>query len=106
MALEVNEGNLKQGLLGLVVALVEIIQETLEREAIRRMEGGRLTEEEIERLGGALIELDEALERIKKENDIEETVKSVRDGLDRIADDVLDKMINPRRWEEHELGAG
>ena len=106
MALEVNEGNLKQGLLGLVVALVEIIQETLERQAIRRMEGGRLTEGEIERLGNALIELDEALERIKRENGIEETVKSVRDGLDRIADDVLDKMINPERWEEHELDTG
>lgn len=106
MALKVDEGNLKQGLLGLVVALVEIIQETLERQAIRRMEGGRLTEEEVERLGNALIELDEALERIKNENGIEETVKSVRDGLDQIADDVVDKMINPERWEKHELGAG
>jgi len=106
MALEVNEGNLKQGLLGLVVALVEIIQETLERQAIRRMEGGRLTEGEIERLGNALIELDEALERIKRENGIEGTVKSVRDGLDRIADDVLDRMTNPERWEEHELDTG
>ena len=106
MALKVDEGNLKQGLLGLVVALVEIIQETLERQAIRRMEGGRLMEEEVERLGSALIELDEALERIKRENGIEEAVKSVRDGLDQIADDVLDKMINPERWEKHELGAG
>ena len=106
MALEVDEGNLKQGLLGLVVALVEIIQETLEREAIRRMEGGRLTGEEIEKLGNALIELDEALERIKRENGLEETVKSVRDGLDQIADDIVGKMINPERWEEHELGAG
>jgi hypothetical protein len=106
MALEVNEGNLKQGLLGLVVALVEIIQETLERQAIRRMEGGRLTGEEIERLGNALIELDEALERIKRENGIEETVKSVRDGFDQIADDVVDRMVNPERWEEHELSAG
>ena len=104
MALEVNEGNLKQGLLGLVVALVEIVQETIERQAIRRMEGGGLTEEEIERLGNALIELDEALERIKMENGIEEAVKSVRDGLDRIADDVVNGMINPKKWEEHELG--
>jgi hypothetical protein len=30
----------------------------------------------------------------------------VRDGLDQIADDVVNKMINPKRWEEHELGAG
>ena len=106
MALKVDEGDLKQGLLGLVVALVEIIEETLERQAIRRMESGRLTEEEVERLGNALIELDEALDRIKRENGIEETVKSMREGLDQIADDILDKMINPKRWEEHELSAG
>ena len=104
MTLEVDEGNLKQGLLGLVVALVEIIQETLERQAILMVESGRLTEGEVERLGNALIELDEVLERIKKENGIEETVKSVRDGIDRIADDVVGKMVNPERWEEHELG--
>lgn len=100
MPVNIEEDNLKQGLLGLIVALVEIIQETLERQAIRRIEGGRLTDEEVERLGNALIELDEALEHIKKENDIEEVVKSVRDGLDRISDEVVDKMINPERWEE------
>lgn len=100
MTVNIEEDNLKQGLLGLVVALVEIIQETLERQAIRRIEGGRLTDAEVERLGNALIELDEALEHIKKENDIEEVVKSVRDGLDRISDDVIDKIVNPERWEE------
>ncbi|MEW6069763.1 MAG: gas vesicle protein K [Candidatus Thermoplasmatota archaeon] len=100
MTININEANLKQGLLGLVVALVEIIQETLERQALRRMESGRLSEEEIERLGNALIELDEALEHIKKENKIEETVRSVRSGLDKIANDVIDKMINPERWSE------
>lgn len=100
MPVNIEEHNLKQGLLGLVVALVEIIQETLERQAIRRIEGGRLTDEEVERLGNALIELDKALEHIKKENDIEEAVKSVRGELDRISDEVIDKMINPERWGE------
>jgi hypothetical protein len=100
MTIDIDEDNLKQGLLGLVVALVEVIQETLEHQALRRMESGRLTEEEIERLGGALMELDDALEHIKKENGIEETVKSVRDGLDNIADEVVGKMINPERWKE------
>ena len=61
MAIHIDEENLKEGLLGLVVALVEIIEEVLERQAIRRMEGGRLSDEEMERLGDALAELDEAL---------------------------------------------
>jgi len=98
--ININEDNLKQGLLGVVVALVEIIQEVLERQALRRIESGRLNDEEVERLGQALADLDEALENIKKENDIEEAVESVRDGLDQISDEVIDKFLNPRRWAE------
>lgn len=100
MPINVNEDNLKQGLLGLVVALVEIIKEVLERQAIRRMESGELSEGEIERLSEALADLNEALENIKKENEIEDFVKSIRDELDEVADEVIDKFLNPRRWAE------
>jgi len=54
------------------------------------MEGGSLTEEEMERLGEALMDLDEAIEQIKQDNDITESVRSVRDGLDNAVDDILD----------------
>jgi molecular chaperone DnaK (HSP70) len=100
MPVNVDEDNLKQGLLGLVVALVEIIQEVLERQAIRRIEGGKLSEQEMERLGSALSDLKEALDNIKKDNDLEDAVKSVRDGLDQVADEVIDKFLNPKRWTE------
>ncbi|MGD0495595.1 MAG: gas vesicle protein K [Candidatus Bathyarchaeia archaeon] len=96
MVIKVDEGNLKQGLLGLVVALVEIIEEALERQALRRIENGRLTAEEETRLGEALADLNEALKRIKKENDIEDVVDSVIDGLS----EVTDVFLNPERWEE------
>jgi len=99
MAIDIDEDNLKQGLLGLVVALVEIIQEMLEHQALRRMESGRLNESEIERLGNALMELNDALEHIKMENDLEDAVKSVRDGLDSVANDTVRQMLDPGRWE-------
>ena len=98
MPVNIDEGNLKQGLLGLVVALVEIIQEVLERQAMRRMEGGRLSDQEIERLGMALSDLKEALDNIKKDNDLEEAVKSVRDGLDQVADDAIGRLLYTERW--------
>ncbi len=98
MAVNIDEDNLKQGLLGLVVALVEIIQEMLERQAIRRIEGGKLTDEEIERLGRALSDLNEALARIKKENGLEDAVKSMRKGLDQAADDMINKFLIPEQW--------
>ena len=100
MTINIDEENLKEGLLGLVVALVEIIEEVLERQAIRRMEGGRLSDEEMERLGDALSELDEALEKIKVDNGIEDAVKSVRDGLDNVAENIVDQFIDPEKWTE------
>jgi len=99
MVIKVDEGNLKQGLLGLVVALAEIIKEALERQALRRIESGRLTAEEEVRLNEALADLDEALNHIKKENDIQDVVDSVIDGLSEVAN----VFLNPERWEK-ELG--
>ncbi|MDI6869282.1 MAG: gas vesicle protein K [Coprothermobacterota bacterium] len=100
MVLDIDEKNLKHGVLGLVIALVEVIRDALKLQAMKRMEGGDLTEEETERLGEALMDLDIAIEEIKEEQGIAESVKSVRDGLDEIVDDVLDRMINPERWKE------
>lgn len=96
MVIKVDEGNLKQGLLGLVVALVQIIEEALERQALRRIENGRLTAEEQTRLSEALADVDEALNRIKRENDIGDVVDSVIDGLS----EVTDVFLNPERWEK------
>jgi len=93
MPIDIDEKNLKHGVLGLVIALVEIIKEALRLQALKRMEGGSLTEEEVDRLGRALMDLDTAIEEIKKEQGISESVKSVRDGLDNIVDELLDEMI-------------
>ena len=100
MPIDIDTDNLKHGVLGLVIALVEIIKDALNLQAIKRMEGGTLSEEEIERLGEALQDLDIAIEEIKKEQGVTESVKSVRDGLDSIVDEVLDQMINPKRWRK------
>ncbi len=100
MVVAIDEKNLKHGVLGLVIALVEIIRDALKLQAMKRMEGGSLTEEEMERLGQALMELDTAIEEIKEEQGIIESVKSVRDGLDEIVDDILDRMVNPEKWRQ------
>ena len=97
MAVEIDEGNLKQGVLGLVVTLVEIIRDALQHQALRRMEGGSLTDAEVERLGEALLELGDAIEEIKEEMGIAETVRSIREGLDSVVDDLLNDFLNPGR---------
>ena len=77
-------------MLGLVLAIVEVIRDTLKIQSVKRMEGGSLTEEQIERLGNALLELDKAIDQIKEEQGVSEAVRSVRDGLD----DLVDQMIH------------
>ena len=54
------------GLTRLVLALVETLRELVERQAVRRVESGSLSEEEIERLGLALIRLEERMNELKK----------------------------------------
>jgi hypothetical protein len=51
--------NLEQGLAKLVLGLVELLRRLLERQAIRRMEGGSLTGEQIEDMGKALMSLEQ-----------------------------------------------
>ena len=89
MKLEIDDGELKQGLLGLVMSLVEIIRDALRIESVKRMEGGYLTAEQVERLGNALIELDRTIDKIKEEQGVSEAVRSVRDGLD----DLVGRMV-------------
>ncbi len=98
--LDIDEDNLKHGVLGLVIALVEIIRDALRIQAFRRMDGGSLTDEECERLGEALLDLDVAIEEIKEEQGITESVQAVREGLDEIVEEVVDRMVNPERWRK------
>jgi CRISPR/Cas system-associated endonuclease Cas1 len=100
MPLTVDEKSLKHGVLSLVVTLVEVIQEALDRQAMRRIEGGDLDPEEAERLADALLELDEAMEQIKEDHGIVASVADLHRGLDDVVDDVVDKLINPQRWAE------
>ena len=99
MPIEINEDNLRKGLLGLVIYIVEVVKDALKHQGIRRMESGRLTDEETERLGKAFMDLELAIEQLKKEQGIEESVQSVRDGLDEVVNDVVDRILYPRDEE-------
>ncbi len=57
---------LDAGLGQLVLTLVELVRQVLEHQAVRRMEGGSLTESETERLGVALMRLEERVDEIRE----------------------------------------
>jgi hypothetical protein len=102
--IDIREDNLKSGVLGLVMAVVEIVRDALQNQATRRMESGSLTDEEVERLGRALADLDVAIEGIKREQGLEQAVQSVRDGLDGLVDDAVHRVLNPAAWPQDGLG--
>lgn len=56
----------ENGLAKLVMSIIELIRRLLEKQALRRMDRGNLTEAEIERLGAALMKLEEKMEELKK----------------------------------------
>jgi gas vesicle protein GvpK len=49
---------LEQGLAQLVLTVIELLRQLMERQALRRMETGTLTDEQIERLGETFMKLD------------------------------------------------
>lgn len=55
----------------LVLTLVELLRQLLERQAIRRMEGGTLDDEQTENIGLALMRLEETIEELAKRFDLE-----------------------------------
>ena len=59
--IECDSGNIEQGLARLVLGLIELLRRLLERQAIRRMEGGSLNDQQVEEMGLALMRLEQKI---------------------------------------------
>src|SRR6476619_1572705 len=55
----------EQGLARLVLTVIELLRQVLEHQAIRRMDGGTLSADEVERLGIALLKLSQRMDELK-----------------------------------------
>ena len=62
----------EQGLAQLVLTLIELLRQLMERQALRRMDEGTLTDEEIERLGLTFMRLAERMDELKAEFGLED----------------------------------
>lgn len=65
--IDCNPETVEQGLAKLVLGLIELIRRLLERQAVRRMEGGSLTDEQIENMGLALMKLEQKVHQLAGE---------------------------------------
>jgi hypothetical protein len=65
--IDCNPETVEQGLAKLVLGLIELIRRLLERQAIRRMEGGSLNDEQVENMGLALMKLEQKVHQLAGE---------------------------------------
>jgi hypothetical protein len=68
----IDAQSVEQGLAKLVLTLIELIRRLLEKQAVRRMEGGGLSPEQIEELGLALMKLEEKMAELKEHFGLED----------------------------------
>jgi hypothetical protein len=64
---EPDPDDVARGLAQLVLTLIELLRQLMERQAIRRVDAGGLTEDQVERLGQALMALEQRMEELKEE---------------------------------------
>ena len=64
--IDTDPEKLEKGLAHLVLTVIELLRQLMERQALHRIEGGGLSDEEIERLGRTFMALSERMEELKE----------------------------------------
>src|SRR5689334_18604617 len=64
--------SVERGLAQLVLTIVELLRQIMERQALRRIDGGGLTDDEVERLGRTFMELDKRMAELRDEFGLDE----------------------------------
>ncbi len=70
--IDLDPGKMEQGLLKLVLSLVELIRQLMEKQALRRIEDGSLSSNEIDRLGRSLMELETKIKELQTQFEIDD----------------------------------
>jgi hypothetical protein len=68
--IDADPENVQRGLAQLVLTIVELLRQLMERQALRRVEAGGLDDETVERLGRTLMALEERMEELKQTFDL------------------------------------
>jgi uncharacterized protein YjiS (DUF1127 family) len=70
--IDADPERVEKGLVQLVLTLVELLRQLMERQALRRMEDGTLTDEQVERLGETFMKLEQRMEELKRHFELED----------------------------------
>jgi hypothetical protein len=70
--IEADPENVERGLAQLVLTIVELLRQLMERQALRRIEDGDLTDDQVERLGRTFMALADRMEQLRHEFGLDE----------------------------------
>ena len=68
--LETDPESVERDLFKLVLTIIELVRQLMEKQALRRVDEGDLTDEQIEALGTGLMHLEQAMEDLKARYDL------------------------------------
>jgi len=68
--IDADPESVEKGLVTLVLTIVELLRQLMERQAIRRVEHGDLSDEQIERIGTTLMLLEERMAELREHFDL------------------------------------
>ncbi|MEL6557644.1 MAG: gas vesicle protein K [Bacteroidota bacterium] len=68
--IQLNKDNAGNGLVKLVLALINVIRELMEKQALRKIEAGLISDSKIEEMGATFLALDEKINELKNQFDL------------------------------------
>lgn len=80
----------------LVVTLLEVVRQVIERQALRRVDGGDLSDEQVERLGQALIDLEDTFDELRDTFGVREEDWYLPLDVRRLLDETPSERRDPR----------
>ena len=67
---EIDKDAVERDLMKLVLTIIELVRQLMERQAIRRVDEGDLADEQVEELGLGLMRLEEAMTQLREQFDL------------------------------------
>lgn len=95
LRLDVDGDDLGRGLGRLVVALLDVVRQLLERQTLRRVDANSLSPEQTERVGRALLDLEEGIAEMR-------TIFGVPEGETALPLSVVDLEASARERPPHD----
>jgi len=94
-----REDKLTRGVLVLAVSLSEVIKDALKLQTLHRMKQNDMSEEDIERWQGVLMDLDAALDQIKGDDSVARALHQLGHGFNKLVNYTLSTALNSDSFE-------